>query len=246
MDSLAEAPTVSYSLLFRALSKPRVSAYSLESDTDSVDAVARYVWNIAVCAAMLPVLHLVEVSFRNALYETGVETTAGRVSATRTIPCWLDAVPSLLQPSEARDVAQAIRQLGTRRRRLTPGHLVGHLGFGFWVRLGHRPYEHGWSAGPRLWPHATKRFAFCPRRERNRADIQSAFAQVRDFRNLLAHHQPVWDLRPVEVHARALELLGWMNPRLAGVAAYDSSLPRVYDAGPEGYRKMMGAAMRIA
>jgi hypothetical protein len=246
MSSLVKAPTVSYALLFHSLSKPRLAAYSLEADMDSVDAAARYTWNIAVCAAMMPVLHLVEVSFRNAIFDTGVETTRGRIVTTGAVPCWLDSSPSLLQPGEASEVAHAIRQLGTRRRQLEPGHLVSQLGFGFWVRLCNRPYEHGSSAGPRLWPSAVKRFLYCPRRERNRADIQKAVAHLRDFRNLTAHHQPVWDRDPVGAHSSALEVLGWMNPRLAAVAQQNSRLLKVYNAGPERYRAMVMASVLVA
>lgn len=151
-------PAVSYRSLVRSLSRERFQAYSLESDKDAVDAAARYLWNMALGAAITPVLHLVEVAFRNAIYEAGCEATAHRQLRTGTVPCWLDAVPTLLEPREAADVATAIRRLGTNPRRHTSGHLVGQLGVGFWTGLCERPYEHGRPSGPQLWPKAIKRF----------------------------------------------------------------------------------------
>lgn len=227
-------PAVSYRALFRSVSSRRFGAYSLESDSDSVDAAARYLWNMALGAAITPVLHLVEVSCRNAIYEVGCETTAGRGLRTGAVPCWLDANPSLLQPREEAEVTKALRRLG--RGRHTPGHLVGQLGFGFWVSLCERPYEHGRASGPQLWPKAVKRFQNAPKHERSRPGIWAALNDLREYRNLVAHYQPIWDRDPVGRHSRAIEVLGWMNPSLAAVTRGLSSLEGVYDAGPAAFR----------
>lgn len=232
--------SVTYAALCRSLSKERLAAYSLPTDTDSIDAVARYVWNIALYAAVTPVLHVTEVAFRNAIYSAGVETTSRRALATRNVPCWLDAVPSLLQPAEQRDVADAITRLGPRRR-YTPGHLVGQLGFGFWIRLCQRPYEQGNTNGPRLWPDALKRFPGMPRAQRSRAEVWIAASRVRDFRNAVAHHQPIWDRHPIDEHRHALELLRWLNPSLASVAEQAATAETVYNGGPSAYREWAAA-----
>lgn len=239
------SPTVTYAALCRSLSRERLAAYSLETDKDSIDAVARYQWNMVLAAAVTPVLHLVEVAFRNAVYAAGVQTTAGRPLKWRTIPCWLDAIPSLLEPREERDVAEAVMRLGKNPQRHTPGHLVGQLGFGFWLRLCNRPYEHGRASGPQLWPTATKYFPGCPRGSRNRADISRAFGEVRDFRNLVAHHQPIWDRDPLGHHRLALQRLGWLNPSLAAVAEELSTARKVYEDGYEPYRLALARCVTI-
>ena len=234
--------TITHAAVCRSLSRERLAGYSLVTDSDSVDAVARYVWNMALCSAVAPMLHLVEVAFRNAIYSAGVETTAGLFRATGRVPCWLDARPALLQPSEARDVQEAIKRLGMPRR-LTPGHLVGQLGFGFWVRLCQRPYEQGNTGGPRLWPRALNRFPQIPRTSRTRIDVLNAAIEVRDFRNSVAHHQPIWDRKPLQAHARAFELLHWLNPTLAGVASHASRLEAIYNAGPAAYRGFVASVL---
>jgi len=40
--------------LRNALSAERLSAYGLPGDTDEVDSVARYLWNLALCSALQP------------------------------------------------------------------------------------------------------------------------------------------------------------------------------------------------
>jgi len=233
---------MTYAALCRGLSKERLGGYSLLNDVDSVDAIARYTWNLALCSAVMPTLHLVEVAFRNAIYAAGVESTAGRALSTHRVHCWLDAVPSLLQATEKRDVDDGIRRLGDRRRH-TPGHLVGQLGFGFWVRLCQRPYEQGNSTGPQLWPLVLKRFPGIPRTSRTRTDVFRIAADVRDFRNLVAHHQPIWDRQPLIAHERALELLRWLNPSLAAVTANQSRAAYVYDSGSGAYRDFAASTL---
>ena len=228
--------TVSYAALCRSLSRERLAGYSLETDQDSADAVARYQWNLALASAMHPLLHLVEIAFRNAIFDAGVEANARRPYRTRVIPCWLDAVPSLLAPREQADVDEAVLRLGNTPRRLTPGHLVSHLGFGFWVRLCNRPYEQGRAAGPQLWPTAAKRFPGCPRHLRTRPDLGRAYSDTRDFRNLIAHHQPIWDRNPVEAYASAVERLSWLNPSLAKAADELARVRAIHDGGPAGFR----------
>jgi hypothetical protein len=202
-------------------------------------------WNMAIASAQQPVLHLVEVSFRNVLFNCGVQTTAGQSLAFNVVACWLDARPSLLNRIEEDEVVEAIRRLGPHRRRHTPGHLVGQLGFGFWLRLCNAPYEHGRVTGPRLWPAAVQRFPHCPRKRRTRQSISRAFSELRDYRNLVAHHQPIWDRDPLTWHEKAIELLGWMNADLSAVARFTSQLVSVVEAGPDTYRENSERMMKI-
>jgi hypothetical protein len=223
-----------------SLSEARLAAYSLTTDTDSSDAAARYLWNMALANALQSVLHVAEVAFRNAIYIAGEESTRALPLSFGTVSCWLDSVPSLLQPKEAEDVAAAVRDLGRNRpQRRTPGHLVSRLSFGFWVRMCQRPYEHGNLSGPRLWPHAiTRRFAHAPSLKRNREAVFRHADRVREARNLVAHHQPVWDRNPVALETDAIDLISWMNPSIASAVRAASRVGRIASAGHGHYRAL--------
>jgi hypothetical protein len=156
------------------------------------------------------------------------------------------ATPSMLGTREERDVLDAIARLGRSRRRLTPGHVVGQLGFGFWVRPCDSPNEQGNAAGPGLWPLATERFPGCPRTERTRATIRAAFSQLRDFRNDIAHYQPIWDKRVLETHQRAIDLRRWMNLRLGAVTEHLSEVGRIFHRGPQAWRRLVEASFVAA
>jgi len=238
------APQITCAVLSKSLSHNRLAAYSVTSDRDSSDAVARYLWNLALSAAMQPVLHTLEVAFRNALFDVGNEATAKSPFSTRIVPSWLDAKPSMLASQEEADVTEAVQRLGKNPKRHTAGHLVGQLGF--WIRLCDSPYEQGRPNGPALWPLAVKRFPNCPRSERTRVRIRYAFDEVREFRNRLAHHQPIWDTSVLDMHVRAIERLRWMNARLAAVTQHYSQLVAVYNAGPAAWRHIAESSFVVA
>jgi hypothetical protein len=234
-----DMPCVSFKAACISLSHERLAAFSLDSDHDSCDAAARYLWNMSLANALQSVLHVAEVAFRNALFVAGGESTAPLGLRFGRIPCWLDAIPTLLQPKEAADVAVVVKDLSRTPKRCTPGHLVSRLSFGFWVRLCQRPYEHGNLFGPKLWPLAiTRRFANAPKQMRNRESVFRHADRVRDTRNIVAHHQPVWDSDPVRRSIEALDLIAWMNPKLANAVNAASRVALVFNSGPLQYRSL--------
>jgi hypothetical protein len=242
LPSFPTSPIVGHKALLSGLSEARVCAYSSKLDSDSIDAVARYLWNIALGNAIWPAVHVLEVVVRNALYEEGVSQTSRMALTYRKVDCWLDA--GILEKNEEEDVQRAKERLSVGR--LTPGHLVSELTFGFWVRLCNRPYEQGKGGRPRLWPGAVRRFYRCPRTIRNREDIGRALANLADFRNRIAHHHPIWDRRPDKRFLEIVDAIEWTNPSLAAAVKYASELPRIYDAGPKSFREMGQAMVAVA
>ncbi len=140
--------------------------------------------------------------------------------------------------------ARALNDMSRHPRRWTHGHLISRLSFGFWVRLCDSPYEQGNAKGPRIWPAAGRRFPACPKSKQNRADIGRAFGELRDFRNIIAHHHPIWDRDPVGWHAKAIERLRWMNPGLAAAVRQNSTLELIYSAGHRPYHARAAATIR--
>lgn len=221
----------------RALSRERLGAYSLDDDRDSTDAVARYMWNVALCSAILPSLHLLEVTLRNHMYTASLEIMRGRPLRFKEVPCWLDADPQLLERRETDVVEDAKKHLRRNPKHLTPGRLVAKLHFGFWMNLCNRPYEHGRAAGPRLWPRMAKlAFPNCPRSQREREKIRIRLDSIRLFRNRVAHHDPIWDAGFLDRYEEILGTLEWLNPSLRQALERIERVRAVYRIGPRGFR----------
>jgi hypothetical protein len=218
------------------MSRERLEAYSLTADTDSTDALARYLFNGQLCAAFQPVLHAFEITFRNALFDASqaVVATTGRKQGS--VNCWLDVDPPLLDARAHRAVEDAKRRLGGLRFH-TPGRLISKLNFGFWTNLLDRPYEQGKKGGPNLWPRLIPVvFPNIPRRYASRQAIADKIKSIRDFRNRIAHHDPIWD-RPLLIHhSEILEVLGWVNaPMQKAAQAYGNPII-VLNAGHDPFR----------
>ena len=233
-------PIVTYQALIAGLSAPRLAAYYQPDDKDCGDGVARYFWNSALAGALWPALHVLEIVVRNTIYAEGAAQTATRSLRFNNVPCWLDA--GLLEQREQDEVNKAIKRLALGQR--TPGHLIGALTFGFWVRLCNRPYEHG-KGRVAIWPSAAKRFHGCPRRRRNRRAIASTLRNLADFRNRVAHHHPVWDRRPDRRLADVVQTIRWLNPQLADAVSQTSNVAAMYAAGHSPFRPMAEATCAL-
>jgi hypothetical protein len=230
-------PPLSIAGLKKALSEERLLAYSTSEDVDELDAVARYLWNGASATAMVPVLHALEVTFRNHLFGASERILHGRKLRFKEVKCWLDTEPSLLYDREVDSVEEAKTLLRKGRKELTPGRLVSKLSFGFWVGLCRSPYEQGRPGGPALWPKLiTTGFPFLPKEHRSRPMILARFDELRDFRNRVFHHEPIWDRNLERVHSRAIETISWMNQHVARAVEEISTLPSIVDRGQTGFR----------
>jgi hypothetical protein len=225
--------------LERSFSRQRLQAYRLPEDRDERDGIARYAWNLALAAALQPALHTLEIAFRNEMARAAAKLTAGRVVSYDRIGSWLDARPTMLLPHEAGKVERSKAQLGTDPRSQTEGHLIAKLDFGFWVALCRAAYDDARAAGPRLWPRALGiAFQRRPASVSTRGDIHQRFDRIREFRNRVAHHEPIWDRGYLEQHELVIDSIGWMSPKLADATATLSPAPALYRSGLSAYRSL--------
>ena len=228
-----------------ALSAERLSAYARPGDTDEVDSVARYLWNLALCSALQPALHTFEVTVRNHIFKVSRRIVDETTLSFNQVPCWLDARPSLLERRERQTVEQAKTTIRNRGRPMTEGRLVSALGFGFWVSLCKVPYEQGRSDGPRLWPAMAKSgFPHLPRAKRTRSQIFHALDQLRDLRNRVSHHEAVWDRNLNRRHEEILDTTSWINRDLAATLKAHSPLPSVLEQGAADFRAQAEAIIK--
>ena len=241
MDSNADMPIVqplvSYAALERVFSPERLAAYADPANPDPRETVARYIWQLALANAIQPLLHTLEVAFRNELARAASKLTAGRTFRTDGIPSWLDATPTMLMERERAKVLAAKERMGGDPRRWTEARLIAKLDFGFWVALCRDSYADTRAGGPRLWPRALDlAFQKRPRTVTTRAEVHHRFDRIRKFRNRVAHHQSVWNQDYLAQHGYILESLGWISPKLSDAMRQMSPAPAVFRAGPSEYR----------
>lgn len=256
MAKKKQAPTDPYFLALQSiLSQARLRRYLAEAGEDR-DALALYAWNTALCEALYPALHFVEVAVRNHLNIALAKHFHIHAPGTYVeIQSWLDATPSVLHEKETRWVEEAKRQLridnGKRphdQRRMTPGRLVAALSFGFWTSLFNSRYDENGSAPQELWPMlARDHFPGVPRRLRTRAHLSGYVEDIRELRNRAFHHEPIWEPNQNGVslynrHDNMIQFLSWIDSGLSGLLSSLDRFREVYDRGPEFFRPIVDEA----
>lgn len=221
----ATAPTsttVTWSELEAAFAPERLAPYLNHSGGNRDKAVALYLWNIAICESLYPLLNLAEITLRNRFHNE-LSQHFGRLD-------WFD--DSWLDARDAAKVTEAKQKIQRHRMTATSDRVVAELTFGFWTSLLDVRYERTRV----LWPHLAPRvFANAPRKLRTRKDQSPFAAQLRSLRNRVFHHEPVWHWNNLPTVVRESETwLLWLNPDIARLHSLLDRFHSIHAAGLGG------------
>jgi len=180
------------------LTAARFAPYLSEADGEHEHAVALYVWNARVSAAIFETLHHVEVLLRNTI-DAQFEPV---IAAAQPSDTWLED-PAILNAASRKRVGETIERIGKEGKAPTRGRVVAGLSFGFWRALFDRKYQQLWVAYlHRAFPHGSG----------ERAEVAGLMSRLVPFRNRLAHHETIIR-RPISSHYdEMLQLAGLIEP----------------------------------
>jgi hypothetical protein len=219
--------------LTRLLSRPRLTGYAHSSrracDGIRTDPLDTYVYNMALAAAYLGPLHLVEITTRNAMNDQ-LARRFGRAD-------WWNSEDLRLVYRQEADLRQKIRRLETERNRRhlpppTPDDIVAALDFGFWTGLlksGDKATGVDYERS--LWQKAL-RHAF-PLFRGRRSDLYVLLNQARNFRNRVSHHEPIHNIEHRRVLERLLTILGYTSVDVAAWCAERTTVADVAARSPD-------------
>ena len=117
---------------------------------------------------------------------------------------WL--VPNLLSRSDLKDINYAIKRLNGRQLPISNENIVANLSFSFWVELLSKRYHQ------KIWMKLVKFFPAYPGR---REDFYNKAREIRNLRNVIAHHGPILRRDLFRDHAYLHELTALLDPELA-------------------------------
>ena len=120
------------------------------------------------------------------------------------IDWWL--VPNLLSRSDLKDFDYAIKRLNGRQLPISNENVVANLSFSFWVELLSKRYHQ------KIWMKLVKFFPAYPGR---REDFYNKAREIRNLRNVIAHHGPILRRDLFRDHAYLHELTALLDPELA-------------------------------
>lgn len=201
------------------LTKPRLSKYLRASKNNSQQALRLYVLNTSVSAAFLADLHYVEVALRNKFDR---ELSALYGPEWFKDPGFLGLVDPYTQVlfGKARKAARKNMPKGTPKGApIPPGKVVAEVTFGIWAGLTDRQLEHS------LWVPCLHK-AFAPRKPPKRSTFNSQLEKLRQLRNRVAHHEPIFHLDLLGTHKLLREVAALLCPMTASVMTSTSLVRR--------------------
>lgn len=222
----------------RAISAERLEAYRPQGGTDS-QMVEVYRWNLELSEALYPTLHALEISLRNNIHRAGVEIFG--------CDMWFGNVCHVpLRDNELRSLRNAQEKLRVKRKPITAGRIIAELNFGFWVALLNQPYSKLWQPPRSLLEKAFPKVD--SKRFQHRKELHPRLDRIREFRNRVFHHEPIWNWPPQHIakqypkiidlnlavqYAEIVQTISWLSPEMAKIIRERDRFLEVYKRGNE-------------
>jgi hypothetical protein len=179
------------------ISSQRLGPYLLASSFDLKRAIALYGWNMQLCAAFLPLLSSAEVCLRNRVVD--------QLCVILGPDWWLYAATRLpIGPEGIKKLKMAERAILKKGNAVDGGRLTAELSFGFWDGMFLPKYE------AVLWQDIHVRFPDLPPTT-TLAVLHARCVHVRELRNRIFHHEPIFQRNISQDYAYCLELIRWLH-----------------------------------
>ena len=206
--------------LEQALSSERLAAYRQRLEHDgNRNLFSHYAWNMALSESLYPALQTMEVTLRNSIHNAACHHF-GRDN-------WYDNRAVIRYPHDVAALDKAKAMLIRQHKALDPDRIIAELNFGFWTSLLDKRYEQV------LWPQLIKTvFPYMPRRMRTRKVLSQRFHKIRQLRNRIFHHEPVWYWQDLpQQHEDILEAISWIEPAVKDLVMTIDRFPPIYQYG---------------
>jgi hypothetical protein len=195
---------INLSEIEKHISTARLSSYRSLNPTGTIEEIiGLYYWNKAISANFFPAIQCLEVTLRNAIHTAATSHFSNGA--------WYDPLVSgvaneLYANGHLRTMRNGQREkskseiklqdakwkLQRARKAVTPSGVIAELSFGFWVSLITSQYE-DINTRLKLWPNLTQTvFPHTVGTERNVGFLFNKYNNIRDTRNRLSHHEPLW------------------------------------------------------
>jgi hypothetical protein len=181
-------------------SAPRFATYLAEKGGNRTHALELYQWNLELSCAFFAPLQVCEVSIRNAIAEA-IELTYGA-----NWPFEQGFEISLPNPQRAYSPRRNLLQ---HRNEPTAGKIIAELKFVFWERMFTARHDntiwnyHLQNVLPHVDPQKTV--------QENRSEAFDTLNKIRDLRNRIAHHEPIFRRNIQEEYDRIRRIIGWRS-----------------------------------
>jgi hypothetical protein len=200
MYQMSKTPdSIIYPNLSNVLPPQRLLMYSKIFDTtDPIELHGAYIWSIKVSASILPLISILEIALRNSIHN----------NASKKIGLdWYDKLNTRMRSSwkdkqrDQKNIKWHFKQIADVKLKLVKkippkglnkhDLLVAKMDFGFWDNLLRECFSKNGDSKA-LWPQCIPLvFPNLPSGYTNTL-IQQEISEIRQMRNDIAHHAPIW------------------------------------------------------
>lgn len=217
----ADFTTQDIKTVFRFLSQDRIQSYYKHPKDTHETLLGRYFWNISLCEACYPALSLLEVTLRNQIDDV-LSTTIGTN--------WLHENSKILKSAECVEIEKAKNRIVKKKLKTNSNYhseLIATLTLGFWTSLFRNEYAPLWHK------HLKTLFPYLLARYRTPKYIFEQLRHIRDFRNRVFHHEPIWHWQNLlERYKEIVFTLSWFSPTLKKALGQVDRFETIYKKGP--------------
>jgi hypothetical protein len=218
------------------ISSSRLAPYlSAVDGANQTMAIKLYLWNARIAKSFLYPLHIAEVTLRNAMHETFTTFFAGddwMMPATGQLY-------SRLTPQSKKAIDKAMDRLTAKgMTNPTPNDIVATLTFDFWSNLFRNDYVWLWRMQDPVNGAGILHTVFpLLSSGKSRGYVKDHVSNINDFRNRVAHHEPV-HYKSINHHQKyeaILELIGFRCSSTTGAIFENREFSPTVTFGCYGY-----------
>ncbi|PRL67685.1 Abi-like protein [Haemophilus influenzae] len=210
------------------------------------EAYKLYLWNIQISAAFLEVISLYEVTLRNAIISSlearfkaysilNDNFIRALKSSTRDeLLCAVNTVAkSLSHEQYAISIGKnnRISPLRIDTTVISPSKVTAELRLVFWENMLSKTHRDLWSTT------CNRGFTYIPSKDREQiiTDIHSITKEIRNLRNRICHHEPIFDeqkINLVEQYSNLKKVLSYINPEVLNIVEDFSRIDSLLQSKP--------------
>lgn len=152
-----------------------------------------------MCESFYLPTQFVEIGFRNTVV-AAMDQRFGR-----SWPLLFKSPQLTALPRGAREKIQEAAESALRGGKpLLADRVIAALHFGFWCKMLESRYDQV------LWQRGLRRFLPNLPPDLDRNDVRRRLHSIKDFRNRVAHHEPIYHVKPRKRFDEMMEVIGWM------------------------------------
>ncbi len=179
------------------ISPERLSTYRKAGGHDVARALDLYAWNMKISASFMPVLSSAEICLRNLIVP--------QLTSVFGTTWWQSqALFTILGGKGKGIIKRAENKITAHGNPVDGGRMTAELSFGFWQNMLLPKYK------TPLWSSLHSSFADLPARI-DQAGLHRKCGIVRELRNRISHHEPIFQRNISQDYADCLELTSWLS-----------------------------------